>query len=60
MRKNKSRDQYIVDECAYFLDELQYAVEQRNKTDFEYMMADAKDMAKFVNDLMIKLTERGD
>jgi len=60
MLRSKGRDQYIVDECAHFLDDLQHLVERRNKNDFEYMMSDAKDMAEFINELNRKLAKRGD
>ena len=47
MDKIKTKDQFILDECIHFLDELQYEMDKRNKPHFEYMVSDAKELARF-------------
>ena len=49
--KLKSEQQFIMDECIHFLDDLQYEMEKRNKPHFEYMVSDAREMAKFFHRL---------
>ena len=47
MDRVKSTDQFILDECIHFLDELQYEMDKRNKPHFEYMVSDARELARF-------------
>ena len=49
--KLKSEEQFILDECIHFLDDLQYEIEKRNKPHFEYMVSDARQLSRFIQKL---------